>query len=206
MRMIAVVASAVAVSLLVVAPATPAAKRARCRPTHSRTLVKNSRARVYDRKDRRGLFVAYACVYRSGKRYRLSDHDDANGEETDDVPTLSGPYLAYSVNDCPGTGDECYADMRVLDLRNGKRRRPVNAFGAESDDTFVTDIVLDTRGDVGWIAESDNPRLLTEVRVATSRGVRTVDSARDIARHSLARAGRRIYWMRGGRPKTAKLR
>jgi hypothetical protein len=196
----------VAAALLAAVPAQ-ALRVGQCRLGKGAAIsVASKRAVIFRRKDRRGLFVAYACHLRVGRNFRLSNHDDPNGDTTVVPKALTGRYAGYAVTHCPGPGGEdCISRVFVRDTRNGKTLRSARAYVGATNDFFTDSLVLAPNGDVAWIAESDDPSEAFEVRAATAGGTTQLDAGPEVDPDSLALAGRRVYWTVGGEPRSAVL-
>jgi hypothetical protein len=208
MRLALVLAALAAV--LAAVPPTPAAARRDC-ATAGVTIAANARARVFQRTDKEGLRVSYACLLPRGRVYRLSRHDDVNASETLGRLTLAGRHVGFARSGCDGPfGEYCATQVKVRDLRTGKVVRAAKAYEALSYSFEVSDLALAPNGDVAWISFSEDPDYPTdvrEVRAATSaRGSVLLDSGADVGPRSLAMAGRRVYWIRAGEPRSALLR
>jgi hypothetical protein len=195
-----------AVALVAAAPAS-ADKLGNCHiPRGAKVSAATKHAVIYRKKDKRGLYVSYACHLSVGRPMRLSNHDDPNGDTVVVPKTLAGRYAGYAVTHCPGPGGEdCISRVFVRDTRNGKTLRSARAYVGATNDFFTDALVLAPNGDVAWIAESDDPAEAFQVRAATAAGVTQVDAGPDVDRGSLALAGDRIYWTVGGQPRSAVL-
>src|SRR5215213_1695717 len=134
-----------ALSALVMAPASEAAKRSRCAARGSHTLRADLHARIYSVRERGGT-AYYGCLYRGGRRRFLADDLDYY---VDDI-RLAGPFVTYLYSDMPGSaalGDELWR----VDLRSGKRAMATSFGSASEGADSYTDLVLTRRGTVVWI-------------------------------------------------------
>jgi hypothetical protein len=203
---IATALAAVAAALVVAAPTASAARIGKCHIGKATIAAASKYAVIYRKKDKRGLFVSYACHLKVGDPIRLSNHDDPDGDTVVAPKVLAGRYAAYAVTHCPGPGGEdCISRVYVLDVRTRRNVHAAKAFEGDTNDFFTVGMAVTPHGDVAWISQSDDPGDQFEVHVMTEEGKRTLDAAPDIAADSLAIGGNRVYWTRGGAPQSALL-
>lgn len=179
----------------------PAAAVAEHTPTHTpgpdclrsgRTVAANEHARVFY-VGRPASHVKYFCLLRNRRVRTLGDYQGAFGGVS--LVVLSGQRVAFELFRC--TRESCDAEVAVRNLRTGRleTQLPVGS-GA------VTDLEILPSGAPAWIVSRSAER---SVETGDAGRVRVLDRGPDIHTRSLARAGSRIYWTRGGEARTALL-
>ena len=191
MRIIAVALAAV----LLAAPAAEAKKR-HC-PSRGHTLAADARVRVFEI-DGRDEARLYACVHRTGRTRRVPTDGDAFGSVR-----IAYPFVAY-VEETAVSGFGAAEDLERFDLRVAASDTIVSVGGTTG--VGIVDYVLARSGAVAWTAITGGHEVYVEKHDADGDAV--LDQGFDIDGDSLAltRSGRRVYWMRGGAPRTATLR
>jgi hypothetical protein len=157
-------------------------------------------------------FGYYACRIRTGKRYVLGGNE-CFGNDLGRVGdyALAGNYIAYEGYTC---GDpEGEADAKTLNVASGAKasysaeHEPLPGGGVQ--DYSITDIVVNGKGNVAWIAlaqhVSGGNAKRYDVRRAIAGTVDRVDSGANIVADSLALSGTHLFWLAGGNAKTAEL-
>lgn len=118
----------------------------------------------------------YACSNARNKRFLL-----ASGASVS-LPALTSSYAAVALA----------RSVEAINLTTGAILRFHGA---------ATDLVLAGDGSLAWIATHEVHRYNVGDKADT-----VVDSGQDIQPHSLALAGKTLYWMKGTQPFTASLR
>lgn len=154
----------------------------------------------------------YACRIKNGKRYTLGGNY-CFGNDLGEVEeySLAGNFIAYEAYTC---GDpEGEADAKSLNVATGARKsysaehEPLPGGGVQ--DYSITDIQINSKGNMAWIAlakqvvSGDARRF--DVRRAINGTVDRVDFGPAILADSLAYSGGNIFWMEEGNAKTAPL-
>lgn len=199
---VAAVAAAAAAAATQLTPPGADAASTRCKPAGSTTVVASSYARVY----RTRSTVAYACVIKTGRRYRL---DNPNA----DSPTflagreypalLTGTRLVFVLN--VPTGADDVVSLRSMDLTTGKVRE-LGGWG-EGDAELVA--YHANRSAVAWsLANVQSDGAGNQIWLDGAEGTRMIDrgAAIDLGSFALAPNRRRVFWMNGEEPRTALLR
>jgi hypothetical protein len=154
----------------------------------------------------------YACRIKNGKRYTLGGNECFGNDlgRTGDY-SLAGNFVAYEAYTC---GDpEGEADAKVINVATGAKQ----SYSAEHEelpgggvqDYSITDLQVNSKGNVAWIAlarqltTSDAKRY--DVRRAISGVVSRVDFGENILADSLGYSGGNIFWIEDGAAKTAPL-
>ncbi|MEA2374213.1 MAG: hypothetical protein QOD53_676 [Thermoleophilaceae bacterium] len=197
--MIAVVAIVVAL-----APSGAAARRNHNCAVRGRTVVANRVARVfrahYDPNDDS---ETYACLYRGGGAKLLTY--DLAGSGTDVFHgaefQLAGTFVASAQVECGG-GECDYSSVRSVDLRTRRTARSPDRMQPDLLAPFA--LRLAKSGSFAVAARERYPSVYG-VFAVEARGKRTLDSGVDVDPNSLALAGSRVYWMRGGVPRSATI-
>jgi hypothetical protein len=157
-------------------------------------------------------FGVYACRIKTGKRFVLAGNEcfgNTLGEFGDYA--FAGNFIAYEGRTC---GDpEGESDAKTLNVASGAKA----SFSAEQEplpgggvqDYSITDIVVNGKGNVAWIALakhlSGGNATRFDVRRAVGGVVSRVDFGPGIAGDSLALSATTIYWLNGGAAKSAEL-
>jgi hypothetical protein len=160
--------------------------------------------RVFKLTDKLGDETYYACSYRVGKRWDISDTYDISRVR------LASPYVAFVRWDVGSRISEY--DLYVVDLRTGTERHAAEfrsePFSVSSD--RIRQFVLSRRGRVAWIRETSGETVATSRRVEAfgPSGATTLDPGPGVDAGSLAltSAGRRLYWTNAGEPRSTQLR
>jgi hypothetical protein len=161
------------------------------------TITANEFVRVY-RRGNRDAFTAYACVARTGKVRKLGDFGmDHEGEGLSGF-ALNGTYVAYDDLLCPG--EECFAQVRVVNVRTGTARSAPKEvkLGSAAEGLAVT-----SNGAVVWL-RGLNDRW--DVHKFDAAGPAVLDSTPPGTVVALALAGNTAYWLNNGTPHTATLK
>jgi hypothetical protein len=190
-------------SLAVAVPAAPAATStaAKCSPKGSTAILATEDARVFEKRNAKDKeqFDVFACRYATGKVVKLGVRfrGDPTGVGTF---RLAGRYVGFVDNDC----DACDPQITVYDLANGKAKRDVDAAQGDTGEPGVGGFVLTASGSIAWIVVGDETRVFKSDG-ASPKAATLLDGAKDVDADSLALAGKRVYWSRGGAPQTATL-
>jgi hypothetical protein len=157
-------------------------------------------------------FGVYACRIKTGKRFVLAGNEcfgNTLGEFGDYA--FAGNFIAYEGRTC---GDpEGESDAKTLNVATGAKA----SFSAEQEplpgggvqDYSITDIVVNAKGNLAWIALakhlSGGNATRFDVRRAVNGVVDRVDFGPDIVADSLALSSTHLFWLKGQAPKTAEL-
>jgi hypothetical protein len=195
---------AAGLALLVAAPADAAP----CRPKGSETIVASSYARLYF--GRSG--GAYACVIRTGRRFKLRDDDQRlEGPGSDSgPPQLVGKHAAYVVTeDIPATA--FFRTLTVIDLKSGRREAVYE--GNDDLGWGPGPFRLFYDGAVAWAGRAQTTPgtfdTVSEIwRYRPGAGETRLDSGPDVRTESFAVSAdrTRIFWMNGDEPRSATVR
>jgi hypothetical protein len=189
---------ALAATLASPASAGTTAKK-RC-ATQGTTIAANETARIYRRGGRDG-YIAYACLARSGKTYRLGSF----GTEEGGAETFAHArtWVAFDVRRCvtaTSGGENCLGRVTVMDVRTGRKR----SAASESGPLAAIDALLVSRsGNVAWLRSYTDR---TTLRKLDSDGEALLDSGGAGEITALALGGETVYWTRGDTPRSALLR
>ena len=173
-------------------------------PGGARVIAHGSEAVVFERRG-----VAYGCVGRAGRRFRLPvpSAPHATAPPRPDEVVVSGPFAAYEVGSC--VVDVCTSSVEVSDLRTGRLVKDLPAAtgpGLPESAISVATIVLRPNGSVAWIALNGSvvrtPDATYEVHRADPRPV-LLDSGKSIRPRSLRLRGATLSWQHGGATRTA---
>jgi hypothetical protein len=156
------------------------------------------------------LRSTYACRYRTGRVFRLSteflDSVTSGGVE---LIRVAGLYVAWAH---PYSDEfENYADVRVMDLRTGKKLAPPTS-QTLGNSFYATDTALTPRGSFAWIVQvwddsnGQSPEL-TQVYTLIDGTVTKVDSApgKGIEAASLQLEGTTPSWTDRGQTRQTML-
>ena len=171
----------------------------------------------------RGRRGTLGCVRDDGRRFRLDEPGDQEGDGLDvfDPIRLSGKFALYEYRIGPLTSGDVFFGLQAGDLRTGEKIATVN-FDTPNYATTVYSSVLKRNGSFAWIQDrnergsgdfpQDLRRTLQVCQVRTcARGTdeparpRAVAEGFDIKARSLFRRGSRIYWTEGGERRSATL-
>ena len=111
---------------------------------------------------------------------------------------LAGRKLVYEYIQCVDLSMACTGHVDVLDVRTN-RRTFVAQFPGPPTAPPASDLLLAPSGTVVWIRPGANGPAVSKVDAG---GVAVLDPGPDVAAGSLALAGNRFYWTRGGAPQT----
>ena len=188
--------------------AAPAVAATRCRPAHSRTVVASSYARVFVLPSG----AAYACVVRTGRRYRLARGGEVRLEGPGGGragPMLVGKRVAYVVaENAPALG--YFRALYVLDIAAARKRRLYE--GNDDLGWGPGPFRLFFDGVVGWSGRAQEAPgtfdTVGEVWRGTTAGASVLDRGRgvDPASFAVSDDGRRLFWMNGDEPRSAPVR
>jgi hypothetical protein len=116
----------------------------------------------------------------------------------------AGRFVAFATqteSDDSG-GSVLFTRLFVVDLRDGRR-----VMVSEAIEDSIFDWVLKRNGSIAWLRDRFDPSgVRYEVHKRDSTGTALLEDGRDVEHGSLALAGSRVYWTRGGAPRTAELR
>jgi hypothetical protein len=220
-RIIPILAAA---ALLVTAP-TAAASRSMhrapptCRmPAHSRILVSDSQAMIYED----DLESIYGCAYSRGRSYLLGSKQgfSSSGGGGISTETVGGVMAAYEYA-VAGKEAPTYWAVVVRNLQTGRvLRRIPTGVSTHPEQGFIgvgptQAIVVKSDGTVAWIVETkyEPPTEKNHNMKGSEYAVEAVDmtgnrllaSGPGIDPSSLALAGSTLYWTQGGKPASAVL-
>lgn len=165
------------------------------------TLGMSSQVRLFRIGDNVDHYL-YACRLR-GRRVRSLGYFLENTEGPDKA-TVAGRYVASDYFVCD-RGDGCTGRVGVDDVR--RRRYRVAPTGPGR----IGSLILTDRGIAAWIRDgagygmTPSSPAVRSVQVLLADGAHRLDEGTDIDVNSLARAGSRLYWLKGGAPRTATL-
>jgi hypothetical protein len=198
-------AGALLVLALAVAPPAAQGKAPDC-ATAGHTVVANGQARVY-RVGNAYDGKYYGCRYRSERRKLLGYYSGSSNNQLDTgFFRLRGRRVGFANLDFPGEGITAW-DAKVVDLRTREVTRHSDANGG-LDDLRLTgsgSLALLTDDGSSTIDGDGIPNKVHAYTVAkVERDGRTVlDRGKGIDPESLAVARHRVYWTRGGEPRSA---
>jgi hypothetical protein len=182
--------------------ATSASQRApACAAKGSVTVAANPLARVYVRA-RRGdadQHVLVGCLLHSGQRVELDSWSScgcSRGDESAPQVWLRQRIVAVNRYSCPPdpTLGDCVGEARTVSLRTGETlRRAISG-------TSVAALVLGPRGSFAYVSAAG-----AVVKSDATGETVVLDAGPGIDPGSLAVAGARVYWLRGGAAQTALL-
>jgi hypothetical protein len=202
MQRVVIVALVLAAGLAVAAGAGAGAKARPCQPPHTRTVVANEQVRVY--RTTRGADRLFGCSYKTGKRFRIAATEP--GVDGYGPWALHGRFVAFGhYPACGVCADEGNFAVRWDAVARRERFWELD-FDDDGKVTRVTDIVVNRRGRVAWIAR--DRRAPDDIQVQAESGGRApavLDSGADIAPRSLAISGSTLYWTKAGVPQSARL-
>jgi hypothetical protein len=199
---------------LAATPGTAAA--AGCAPSGSSLESLYNGVRVYsttrDFGDGGSTTKTYVCSDRTGKRARLaSSTRSPTAKRAGDfvgATRYAGRYFAAVVNTIGGLGGVSDAMIRRVDLTDGGQSRTDVCPRCNSRGFLrVTDMVLNTRGWIGWIARvrgGPDPTFYTVAR-RDSRGIALLDGGPDVEPRSLADSLTTLFWNAHGGPRNNDL-
>ena len=188
---LATLAAAAAAALLLAAPADAAKPGKRCE-RQGTTVEKSAQVRVFAT-NRDGDQALYACWRADGRRQRLATWfscDCSIGDEPAPFTELhAGRYVEVTVPANCGPFPAPGCGGASISLRDVKTR-----------------VEVSTEGDVTDVVKLGARRFaFADGRIAVARGaaLEVLDPGPGVEPGSLAAAGQRLYWLRGGTPFTA---
>ncbi|MFL5816456.1 MAG: hypothetical protein ACJ76L_02535 [Conexibacter sp.] len=197
------------VSLSVLLACAGSASAARSRPRRaptcaakgSTTVALNPQARLYVRSQRGDgdQHLLIGCLLRSGRTTQLDSWfscDCSRGDEIGPQVWLRGTVAAINRWGCPPdplAGGICSGSARTFDLRTRRTLRRANT------GTSVAALVIGPGGAFAYVSSGG------AVAKSDADGEEVLDAASGIDPSSLAIAGARVYWTRGGAPQSALL-
>jgi hypothetical protein len=185
----------------------------RCAPRHTRIIVSNSQAEVYEGPDphREGLPAIYGCARSGHRSYVLGEplYFSSAGGGGIQHEMLAATMVAYEEiagNPLPEGGSEKRWMVLVRDLRTGRWvHRAFTGVGRQPKYEGVGPVmalVVKTDGSVAWIAEVEGlPERAPaeyEVHALDRSGSRLLASGTDVEPHSLALKGSTLSWKQNG--------
>jgi hypothetical protein len=184
-----------ALGLAAAAVGTAASPPPRCALRGSRTLYRDSHVRVYERRSSDGEVTStFACLLAKNKRVRIADAHAPDELVTLEQLHVAAPFVAYDRRE---TNKELAADrVEVVDLRTGAKR------GRAATDR-VTGVAVSHRGSLAWMDAPDG--YAVHVLAADAGQAAVLDGGPDVEGSSFASAGRHVYWLRAGQPRTASM-
>lgn len=172
-----------------------------CAARGSTTIALTPQARVYVRSQRGDAdqHLLIGCLLRSGRTTQLDSWfscDCSRGDEFDPQVWLRGTVVAINRWGCPPdplAGGICTGAARTFDLRTRRTLRRANT------GTSVAALVIGPRGAFAYVSSGG------AVAKSDAGGEGVLDAAPGIDPSSLAIAGARVYWTRGGTPQSVLL-
>ncbi len=216
--LLAVLAAAVLLATLLggagTEPASASHLKKKCFPRGSKTVYKTSEGRFYTRMVRQRVGpghyeVFYACSYRYGRSYRLTEGEPP-GAERYQLFRISGHfagYVHYGVA-CEAC-DSARATVTSLNLRTGRDRSYFGTTLPDWPDERAHDLVLRRNGSIASIAtgtEYDHGTSAIQVRALDAGGRRVLDEGDGISLRSLELNGTTVSWVKDGVRKSATVR
>jgi hypothetical protein len=186
-----------------------------CRlPPHSRMLVADTQAQVYEKLEteaqERGIFgCAFGSRHTSFLGEPLPNVGTSSGIEGIQLETLSGSMVAYRYS-LAGPNNS-YEDIIVRNLSNGRMHKLVTGTAIHPEPSFegigpARAIVVKADGAVAWIVETNStPSREYAVEAVDSAGTRLLAEGAAIDPSSLALTGSTLYWTQGGKPMSSLL-
>ena len=203
--------------------ATPslAGKSATCAALRGRVVAADAQAKVFLTRERQNGIPEYlGCIYGRSRTVYLGapGGGSASGASGTSLITLAGSFVAYEEfsSTTGGPGDTHFSWMiDVRDLRTGRIVREAPTATRQPPHSglvgggFARSPVLGGDGAVAWIVETVRGTEATiaqyEVHALDRGGPRVLASGPDIDPHSLALAGKTLYWKQGALPRLASL-
>jgi hypothetical protein len=153
------------------------------------------------------LPVVYGCLFDTNKRVRLGAGMSDFGPEIDH-PSLSGPFVGYTIEDCGGNGP-CWYDIGVTDLRNGRKHRWGTAACDKSDakapPNEVARLEEEDNGAIAWTVAVGQGNTYREVCAADALSKRRIDVGDGIDLKSLRLSGSTLTWVKDGSARSTTL-
>lgn len=122
---------------------------------------------------------------------------------------LNGRYLAYAESfSCDKTHGDCRGDVKVVDLRSGRRSSQQGFFAYDTPEQpaepyVMHDLVLTGTGTAAFIVGAQDDSV--EVWLLSPGKRSRLDRAPDIETGSLAISTNWVYWTRAGLPQATRL-
>jgi len=165
------------------------------------TVVQNAQARVYVRSQRGDAdqHLLIGCLLRSGQSVQLDSWFScgcSRGDESAPQVWLRARIVALNRFSCPPDPllGGCVGSARTVSLRTGETLRRANS------GTAIATLVQGPRGAFAYVASGG-----VVVKSAQPGETVVLVAAPGVDPYSLASAGSRVYWLRGGTPQTALL-
>jgi hypothetical protein len=195
----------------IAAGAGPAAA-AGCAPDGSRLQSIDNGVRVYET-DGRGVIKTLVCSDSTGKRARLATEiTTTRGPMGEYVGAIryAGRYFAAEINIGDNQVGFYDAMIRRVDLSDGGQSRTDVCPACRIDRSNptradITDLALNRKGWMAWIASVRTNPLFYVVARRDSRGIALVDGGTDVEPRSLADSATTIFWNAHGGPQNQDL-
>jgi hypothetical protein len=183
-------------------PPSVVARTEDCR-TRGRTVEANGQVRVFVRvTEEGGVRIYYACDLVRRKAHGLGMWERGQGGLSLHFG-LAGRRVVYEDILCDDPTQSCNGNVVLMDVRSG-RIRFVAQFPGPQEAPPATDLLLAPNGTVVWIrpdgARGANGLFGPPVvsKVGPDRQLIVLDPGPGVEAGSLANAGNRFYWTRGG--------
>jgi hypothetical protein len=175
-------------------PAADAAENCR---TRGRTVEANGSVRVFVSVRAQGQVRNYYGCDLARRRARLLGTWESGGQGGVTARFgLAGRKIAFEDVLCGDTTEPCSANVFRMDMRTGRLRLLVQLNGPVEAPP-ASDLLLTPNNTVVWIRrDGRGPARVT--KVGADRQLVVLDPGPDVEPGSLATAGNRIYWTRGG--------
>lgn len=171
-----------------------------CAAKGSTTVALNPQARVYERAQRGDTdqHLLIGCLLRSGRTTQLDSWFScgcSRGDETGPQVWLRGTVVALNRYSCPPDPflGNCVGSAHTVDVRTRRTLRRANT------GTSVSALVLGPGGAFAYVSSGG------AVSKSDAGGESVLDAGPGVDPTSLAIAGARVYWTRGGAPQSALL-
>lgn len=175
-------------------------RTATCSAKGSTTVALNPQARLYVRSQRGDgdQHLLLGCLLRSGRTTQLDSWFSCGctrGDEAGPQVWLRGTVAAINRFSCPPDPllGGCVGSAHTFDLRTRRTLRRANT------GTAISALVLGPGGAFAYVSSGG------AVAKSDAGGEGVLDAAAGIDPSSLAIAGARVYWTRGGTPQSALL-
>lgn len=195
--------------VLLAASATTGAKKPivkTCKSPSSKTLVNNTTARVFSKKD--GSVTRYfGCYWKTARKTQLSV-DSTSGDDVFSftLPKLAGRYVAFVERNFDSTGDGGTV-VDIYNLKSGRlKAESIKTAGGTGGpiEWHVTSLVLSSDGSAAWITKNDYNAELGEVWKLTDTGDTQLATG-NIDPKSLKLSGTTLTWTVAGVAQSASL-
>lgn len=171
--------------------------RERC-ATRGTTVAENARARIYRVTHADSYW--YGCITRTGRTTLLGDEGGGGSHDFAQFFRLRKTRAAFAQQHCLDTA--CFYDARSVELRTGRTIRR-----SKEPEGLALDLELGFGGSFALVTTQPASNVYTYSVIAVdSDGKRVLAEGEDIDPHSLAVAGRTVYWSAAGQPHSARLR